>query len=179
MSLSVVVKNALYLVFRPVVWVLFYLLVWRQPRASVGPFDVIALSDSDDIAMHVAKFGEAADLLRELDPARFRRIVDTIRLIVVDDHARSFDAQYYHFARAMVVRTDALKLCYPQAVAALLAHEATHGRVADMGIWEHYGISQRVERLCLRNEIWCLEKLPGAEALLQTKKDRLARDDVM
>ena len=179
MNLSALVKNVLYIGGRPAIWVLFHLLVWREPRTRVGPFDVIALSDCDDIESHVAKFAEAADLLQQCDPIRFRRIAHTIRLIVVYDYTRGFEAEYHHFARAMVMQTRVLKLCHAEAVAAVLAHEATHGRLDDMGIWQHHGIRERVERICLRNEVWCLEKLPGAGQLLQTKKDSLARGDVM
>lgn len=158
---------------RPAVAGLFWVWTKGADSARAGPFDVIVMTDSSSADEYVDKFADAVKLIQSRDQSRYKLITRHIRMIVVTDQPSPLDAEYHQFARAVVVRGDVLRKLDTPSIAAMLVHEATHGRLGSLGIRHTAGAQRRIERLCLRNEIWFLEKIPGAESLTQAKRERM------
>jgi hypothetical protein len=158
---------------RPIVRLLFWLLIRGVARERVGPFDVIDVTGNPEFGPHKAKFAEASALIRKYDPARYDNLLRDLSLIVVADHQGRLEAQYHRFARAILVRATALQALDVHSVAALLVHEGFHGRLDRMGILQTRGRMQRIERLCLLNEAKFLARVPGAELLTKVKREAL------
>ena len=178
MSIPNVLRTVLFYGSRPVVWFLFGLMTWRAERSQVGPFEVIVVSRAAGIREHVVKLQSAAELLREFDRSRYKRVTEAIRLIVIVDHDRAMVAEYHHSTKAILLQAKALETLNVPGLGALLAHEATHARIMNLGIHHTASASHRIERLCLRNEIWFLERVPSGRVLAEVKRQRLAADEV-
>lgn len=156
---------------RPIVAWLFRLWIRGGRRIPVGPFEVVNRSTRTGVEGDLHKIEQAAELIREHDPARYRLLVREIRLIVVADWRT--EAEYYSFASAVVVQARFLGITNLEGMAMILVHEATHARLHRWGIRYSAALKTRVERLCLRNEVWFLEKVPSGAALAALRRARL------
>ena len=165
------IRTALFHATRPLVAKLFRIWIGGSKRIGIGPFDLINLSERSAIENHFEKLAQAAELIRIYDQLRYRLLTAEVQLIVVTD--RPIEAEYYDFASAVIMQAKMIELLDVQGLAAVLIHEATHARIRRSGIRYAAVAEPRVERLCLRNEIWFLQKVPNTEVLVQIKRERL------
>lgn len=176
MTLSRAFRIALMFISAPVTAMMFRLMIWRATRVKVGPFNVI-VQCKRELGAQLTKFADAAALLKQYDVRRYRRVIESLRLIVVVDQRMEDEANYFHHAKAVLISADVLQALWVESVAAMLVHEATHAFLENRGIRYVPHARPRIERLCARNEIWFLRKVPGAEALVEVKQQDLATDE--
>jgi hypothetical protein len=109
---------------------------------------------------------DALRLIKDHSPLHYQRIRNNLERIWVRllPHAR---ASYFHPLNACQLdeRFVVLKETTLERIASCIIHEATHGRLAKLGI--PYDVSSRpqIERICLRRELHFAAQLPHGEAL--------------
>ena len=107
------------------------------------------------------KVTEALRLIRDFDPTRYRRLLRDVRQILVTTLPASI-AQWMDSLRACelderyIIRDGTT----PELVASIIVHEATHARLMRCGIGYEESLRDRVERVCLRQEIAFAARLP-------------------
>lgn len=140
--------------------------VWLYERNVVGHFDEIPLVSMVENSVPYVKVGtHALNLIRDLDPKRFRRVVDQTRWLV--DSALSggpFSGAYQHRIKATQIDFQldysvGDELFHAAYFAGIIVHEATHGMIRDRGISTTPENRIRVERICRAEENRFLELL--------------------
>jgi hypothetical protein len=122
-----------------------------------------------------ARVGAALDLIAAHQPWRLARIRRDVRRIWAHRQP-SFRASYRHDAGACVLDTYFVMNHPAEAVAASIAHEAVHARIARLPIVRQD--RAREERLCRRAEVSLGHALPnGAAVVARAHAARIASDD--
>lgn len=151
-----------------VAWVGLKAVLRGSAVQRIGSIEVVHGIDGTD-GPHIQKLKEAADLVRESDPRRYGMIeANLCRIAIVDWNVQG--ARYYALSRTLVLRAESIEFSRVSVLASMLVHEATHGRISSWGIRYTPQLSERIEQLCLRNEVWFLQRVPGAQSLLDLKK---------
>ena len=119
-----------------------------------------------DTAIAGMKLRDALDLLARTQPRRLARLQHDVRRILVTS-IQVADAQFGAPSRTVLL--DDTYVCKPEVtpshLATTIVHEATHARLFSMGIDYPLSLRPRIERLCMRQELDCAERLPdGASA---------------
>lgn len=148
-------------------------LVRGRRRCVVEPFEVIDFSGNAQIGEVVGKLLEAANLIRDCDARRYISVLAELkRIVLLDWHIQA--ARYYALSRTLVLQRKSVEDTRISVLASMLVHEATHGRIYRRGVAYIPRLRSRIERLCLRNEVWFLRRVQGAELLLSIKMADLA-----
>ena len=133
-----------------------------SPRRDVlGVGSYFALTDWNEIARASSQLRVALELIAERDPRRFLRLRADLRGILVHPFSkkprgrfnRSFG--FCELSRSLALSEDHI------TIACSIVHEAAHARLC---MFQSNDPEQRVrlERVCLRQELGFLEKLPDA-----------------
>lgn len=165
------IQDALAYLFRRQSVRLFRAWISEAERISRGPFTFVNVSNESDCEELVEKVFRALELIRTYDERRYQLVRSTIKEVVVADTRN--EAEYVEFADAIVVQAQALKIVPVIGIAAMLVHESTHARLFRLGIPYRPSAQQRIERICLRNEIWFLRNVPHTDQLVEAKVKRL------
>lgn len=159
---------------RPIARFLFRVLFRSANRHRIDGFDVLLLN-VDDEADTLKKLESAIGLIRQYDPKRYnslRRGIGTLAVI-----GFRVKLQYLPAFRTVVLRARLTERLRPDNVASILVHESCHARLERLGIPYRAWHKARIERICHRNQVWFLEKVPGAEVLARfTREDYEAID---
>ena len=144
---------------------------------SVPGFDVRVLGNGDEVGRVAAKISDAVDLLSRYSPVRLNHLErDLPRIAVTATHHRGqclfgvgicvLQAEF-----VMAGTTD------PARVAMLLVHEGTHARLIRAGFDYSEGRRARIERICIRAELFVARRIPEAQHLVTDAEKRLNRPD--
>lgn len=106
------------------------------------------------------KVGEALDLLETTDPRRHRRVARDLKRIVVMRHTKPLLLER---SATCVLGQELVETKSSALIAAVLVHEATHARVQAHGISYRPETRDRIEALCVREEIAFARRLPRDE----------------
>jgi hypothetical protein len=117
----------------------------------------------------------ALQLLEETAPRVARRFRGDVQQIVVGGDERSRDAYCDPILGDVIVtarfaESDGLT---PARLARLLVHEATHARVAHLGIEYKVGSRARIELACARQELAFIRAVPDAAELIAESEARV------
>lgn len=165
-------RTALFHATRPVVALLFRLWLAGAEELEVGPFAVLDMTQDTDMARHLKKLRQAVEKIHRHSPRDYRQVTRSIRRLVVADYQTPLNAEYHSSQRTVLLLAETLRVLDVNALAAMLIHESTHARLDRMGVVHTAGASDRIEAICLRNEIRFLRKLPDARGLLIAKEER-------
>lgn len=110
---------------------------------------------------------DALRLIKDYSPLHYQRIKTNLKRIWVR-LLPSSRASYFHRLNACQLdeRFVALEETTLERIASCIVHEATHGRLAKLGIPYDESVRAQIERICLRRELHFAAQLPHGEALL-------------
>jgi hypothetical protein len=117
----------------------------------VGVFEPEAASPLWD------KVGEALALIERLDQRRFLRFKRDVRRIIV---VRQRSNRFLSNIMTCLLSQEIVHKRSATVVAVILAHEGTHARLEASGIRYGIRIEDRVEEVCVREEISFARRLP-------------------
>lgn len=158
--------------FAPLRFVPWRLAMMLSPRARHHGIDVFDLSiGADRTAQHFAQVKAALDLIATYQPLRLARITRDVQRIVVMQQP---GPEFWPRLRACVVTPRGLSL-NEEEVALTIVHEATHARLHAAGIRYRPELRERVERLCVSQEVAFAQRLPEGSALLDGIRAQLER----
>lgn len=148
---------------------------WRivmlmSPRTRVGNLEIFdlrsATSASDD---YFATIRQALELIQNRQPVRFNRILRDVRRIVVAD---ILGAEFWPHMRACALSVELLG-SGSLTVALALVHEATHARLHAARIPYDANSRERIERICVRQEVIFAQQFPDATSLVDEIEGQL------
>jgi hypothetical protein len=108
----------------------------------------------------LARIREALELIRTRTPRRYRRIRRDVRRLVI---IAAGGAEYWPRVDGMALTRAELTNHSTEEVAFTIVHEATHARLWRMGIPYARALRDRIERLCVREEVVFAQTLPDAD----------------
>ena len=152
-------------------------LPWRilmliSPRTRVGKLEIFDLSSatvaSDD---HFDTIRHALELIQIHQPVRFTRILRDVRRIIVAD---VLGAEFWPHMGACALSAELLG-SGSLSVALALVHEATHARLHAARIPYDASSRERIERICIRQEIIFAQQFPDNASLVDDIRRQLDR----
>jgi hypothetical protein len=117
--------------------------------ATTGPFESALVRIHDALAV-----------VREQAPRRYKRMRQDVRRFVI---IGAGGAEYWRQLDAIALTRQMIAIESPDELAVTIVHEATHARVASMGIPYLPALRERIERLCVREEVAFAKALPDGE----------------
>jgi hypothetical protein len=142
------------------------------PHRTTHGLRLAAFSHEEDGELLLDKVTEALDLIAVCDPRRFARIRRQVRAVfVVPAGGEIYDQGLGgYMATASLLRQRSAA-----HVALAIVHEATHARLWASGIRSTAANLDRIERLCIAQEIAFAQRLPDAEALTTFARGKFER----
>ncbi len=146
---------------------LMRLIFYTCPRREAHGIQlVVPGSEAHDTERFFHGITNALGLIQRTDPRRWRRVKKELRWVVLVNGG----GEYYHSGlQAYVVGVPTLRTRSEADLAATIVHEATHGRLHRWGISDRPALRERIERLCVGEEIGFLKHLPGTEDLIEKR----------
>jgi hypothetical protein len=142
------------------------------PHRTIHGLRLAAFSHEEDGEVLLDKVTAALNLIASRDPRRFARIRRQMRAVFVVPAGGEI---YDHGLRGYMATASLLRQRSPAHVALAIVHEATHARLWASGIRSTAANLDRIERLCIAQEIAFAQRLPDAEALTTFAKGKLER----
>lgn len=121
------------------------------------------------------RIAEALDLLRRFAPARHARVQAALSGILV--FGTSSGIASYSSANRLCRLYEKYVLdpsTTPTSIAVTLVHEATHGRLFDLGIGYEEPLRNRIERICIRAALGAAKRLPDSQQEIRLCTDQLS-----
>jgi hypothetical protein len=107
---------------------------------------------------------DALDVLRDVDPRRYRRLRRDVTWIAAADHAFAH-ATYAPAAAAITIGSHILAHHGPRVVASYIAHEGAHARIWASGVSHSRARLAAIERRCLLEQQAFVHRLKDAAAI--------------
>ena len=147
--------------------------MWFFPRRAVDGVLLIPLLKTDEhTATFFAKVTAALAIVRLYDPRRYRRVVHLLRRIALvpagGEYVDTSLATYMMDVPTLVQRTA-------PSLALKIVHEVAHLRLKQAGIPYAESLRDRIEDLCIRQEIDFAERTPRALGLVEEAKRKLGQ----
>lgn len=115
---------------------------------------------------------EALNLVRQCDPAVWRRLVRDVRYVVVT-RTLGTAGEYWANIQWVLLNDAVVARQTTEAIAMVIVHEATHARLWRMG-FGRCSDRERIETTCVEAEITFAQKLPGTSDLIAGARAKLA-----
>ena len=107
-----------------------------------------------------ARVHRALALIERHDARRLARIRRDVALIT---GIAAGPSHYHHSARAVVLSVPTLRAQTVLHMAMTIVHEATHGRICNLGVEYMEPLRDRIERICVQEEAAFARRLIGGE----------------
>jgi hypothetical protein len=119
------------------------------------------------------RVAEAVLLIKTLDPRRYARVLRDVDRVLVTVLQSGFVAQYNSALGACELdeRFVLAESTLPEVIAGMIVHEATHARLRRCGFVYSEDRRERIEGVCLRQEMAFLSRTPNGEA----RRERIER----
>lgn len=123
------------------------------------------------------RLDRALGQIESYEPRRLSRIRRDLARILVVGEETTRSAYYVHSLHWCVIteRHAGAAATTAEALASKIVHEATHARLAGVGITYAAGMRGRLEIVCAKQEIAFLRSLPNAAELVAKEEERIAR----
>ena len=142
------------------------------PRRHVSGLSLVALGLSEDPTALFDRLSAALTLIQRHDPHRAARLRRSLkRVLIVPSGAELYD----HGIRSYLASADLLRTRPPEAVALALAHEATHAWLHTKRVRSTADRLDRIERLCIAQEIALARRLPDGAEWVTFAEQKLTR----
>lgn len=120
---------------------------------------IMGIGDQSDDHL-LDRVEEAMRLIKTHDPSRYRRIIrdlDRIWITVLTGSQGEFIAEF----RRCDIEERFVASESPENIASVIVHEATHAHPCLVKIGYPEALRLRIEKICLRQELAFLDRLPG------------------
>ncbi|TGQ45915.1 hypothetical protein [Mesorhizobium sp. M00.F.Ca.ET.216.01.1.1] len=136
----------------------FFEWAWLKASDSLVVDRLLIAGDQQEIDRVV----EALSLIRQYDPIRYRRLVRDLRRIWV--WAIPYRGQFKKstWTCELDQRFVLDEKTSSELIASVIVHEATHARLARVGIEYREELRQRIEQVCIRRQLASIKGLPKA-----------------
>jgi hypothetical protein len=154
----------------------FRLMKWLSPKhASHGLAVWTPVARTEERPPMYRQLDEALNLLKASAPSRYERVRDSLKGILIfgiDSTRASYnsDTGICELRQKFMLAPDTTAV----AVACVLVHEATHGRLFQLGIPNDEPLRYRVEMVCIKASLITMQRIPGAEAEVDRCRRQLA-----
>jgi hypothetical protein len=122
------------------------------------------------------KVGEALRLIKSYDPYRYERVVRECNRILVL-LLRGNVGQYRADIRACLLDARYVRAYSMERLAAVIVHEATHGRLLRLNVGYSEEMRARVEKVCARQELAFALKIPNGDEVRKSVALRMSMPD--
>ena len=143
-------------------------------RERICGIEVVDLTRDKDAGAVFGKVRDALCLISNADPRRLDRIRGDARRLAVAALGEAA-GEWWQDLRAIAIDRRHAERQTTAAVAMTLVHEATHARIQRRGVRYRPGIRERVERVCVAQEIEFAMRVPGTEALIKGARLKLEK----
>ena len=143
-----------------------------MPRRRLGGFELYSLADPADLEVLAERVGRALALIAAFDPGRLRRVERDLRRFGIE--AVGGD-RYDPGFRAHVLSKDWLQTSNDTDVALNIVHEATHARIFGRGIPYNARTAERIEAVCVGQEVAFARRLPGDQGWIRNLERKVER----
>lgn len=147
-------------------------MMWLSTSRRIDGLWVGTYSNAGQVMPRVE---EALALIKTRDPLRYRRILKDVGRVWVN-LTPGVAARFKFGIRTCELdeRFVLAETSSPEAIAAVIVHEATHARLEHRGIGYDERIRGRVEGVCARRELAFAKLLPDGEQAREAAEARLA-----
>ena len=142
------------------------------PHRTTHGLQLAAFSHEEDGELLLDKITEALALIAVHDPRRLARMRRQVRAVFVVPAGGEI---YDHGLDAYMATASLLRQRLASHVALAIVHEATHARLWASGIRSTAANLDRIERLCIAEEIAFAQRLPDSETLTPCARGKLER----
>lgn len=133
-------------------------------------YDVMSIGSAGDRDILIQRLDAGLDLIQHFDPRRFSGIQRHLHRFVFvpggGDH-------YSPVLQAHMMDASRLRNATNTLTALSIIHEATHGRLHRRGIATCQANAERIERLCVGEQIAFAKRLPGGETIARQLSETL------
>jgi hypothetical protein len=141
--------------------------------ATVDGLWIGALEGKKEGEPLLRRVSEALQLIKTYDPLRYKRVLRELERIWVC--VLLGNVACYVASRKGCDIDPRFVLSYsPEQLASVIVHEATHGVLHRRHIGYSEALRERVEKVCVRQELAFARKLPNGEAALEAAESALA-----
>jgi hypothetical protein len=157
---------------------MFRLMKWLSPKhASHGVAVWTPLARTEERPLLYKRLDDALNQLNASAPGRYERVRSSLKGILIlgiDSTKASYnsDTGVCQLREKFMLAPDTT----PAAVACVLVHEATHGRLLQLGIRPDEPLRYRVEMVFIKASLLTMQRLPGAEAEVDRCRRQLTID---
>jgi hypothetical protein len=137
------------------------LLLRISQKTEIGGLWVGSIERDANLLM---KVGDALELIGRFDPLRhcqIRRYLTRIWIRLLPGDVAQFEPSL----QACLLDTRFVRDCSADFIAAAMVHEATHARLFRCGIGYDVELRDRIERVCILQEIAFARKLPNGDTI--------------
>jgi hypothetical protein len=127
------------------------------PSQKLNGFRVVFADLSTDRMASMNRISAALGVLDDLDARRGRQVRQRVRVIVLwsGNYSGALPPQGIQLCPSHFMESTSLEL------ASVFVHEATHLRIASLGIRYSPATAERIERICLAEQTEFLRRTPG------------------
>jgi hypothetical protein len=155
---------------QPYLWLVTRALLLLSARSKFAGFEVVNVAGGTT-TVPLAHLASALTLIGLHAPLRLARIKrDIRRLLIIGAGA----AEYWPRAEGIAIARASLAELGPEELALVLVHEATHARVQRAGIPYLPALRERIERLCVAQEVAFAERLSEPQEWVKFAERKLA-----
>jgi hypothetical protein len=134
-----------------------------MPRRVVQGIVLVQFSPNGEPAELFDKLAQALDFIHRYDPKQFARLRERIpRIALVEAGGEVYD----HGLRTYIADARTVRARTVGEVALAIVHEATHARIHRLGVRSAASTLDRVERMCIAQEVAFAERTPPGFGLL-------------
>lgn len=140
------------------------LLMWLGQRRRVEGSDVWVAGSADDAGEVFTSVGAALQLIAKHGPRFSARLQRDVKRVLF---AEVSGGRYLAGLQTCLIGVAYARRVAPLDLAMTIVHEATHGRLSRAGFRYEGECRERIERLCVGQEIAFAEQVPGSEAAVE------------
>jgi hypothetical protein len=151
---------------------------WLSPKYALHGLPVwTPVARAEERSLIYKRLDEALNLLKAGAPGRYERVRASLKGILIfgiDSTRASYnsDTGICELRQKFMLAPDTTAL----AVACVVVHEATHGRLFQLGIPSDESLRYRVEMVCIKASLLTMQRIPGAEVEVDRCRRQLTID---
>lgn len=142
-----------------------------SPKQFRRGFEIVLAYNTDDAEVVLQKIDEALSIIEEGDPRRYQRIRRDLQSILI---TRAGGPEFLPPLSACLLGYQLTKDATPLGLAFMIVHEAAHARLWHRGFNYDFQIRDRIERLCITEELRFAETIHSAPDVIAWVRSKLS-----
>lgn len=142
-----------------------------SPKQFRRGFEVVLAFNTDDADALLQKIEDALSIIEEGDPRRYQRIRRDLRSVLI---TRAGGPEFLPPLSACLLGYQLIKDATPVGLAFMIVHEAAHARLWRRGVRYDFQVRDRVERLCITEELRFAEAIHSSPDVIAWVRAKLS-----